>query len=176
MITRRATVLFYISYSLNSVNYRNLIPTQVELQTLRQLLNDKTYFFHRLQGKEQRKLPKEDESQEIVTLEKELDKIKGVLHPIRRCPSDVLQIIFERTVLLHATDRLRISHTRWFITAIRLSHVCRRWRSITLETPGLWSKGPPWRMGELRNDMMKEVVSRIRGSPAHVRIWIWCPR
>ncbi|PVF98737.1 hypothetical protein CPB86DRAFT_663589, partial [Serendipita vermifera] len=76
-------------------------------------------------------------------LDCDLQHLKGALHPVRRCPFEVLQMIFEWTVLLTATDAdisEDLSSVEWFDAATRLSHVCRKWRSIALDTPKLWSK------------------------------------
>ncbi|KAI5988476.1 hypothetical protein F5J12DRAFT_690771, partial [Pisolithus orientalis] len=56
--------------------------------------------------------------------------------PISRLPSDVLDIIFDerRRVLLRWTgfrSPLPIE--------VQLSHVCRRWRQVALNTPSLWN-------------------------------------
>lgn len=67
-----------------------------------------------------------------LTIQAERDRIRGMLHPIRRCPSDILQYIFEfayDSIGLHG--RLRFS--------FELSHICQRWRAIALDTPRIWS-------------------------------------
>jgi hypothetical protein len=52
-------------------------------------------------------------------------------HPINRCPTDILQYIFEAAVLTHPYP---------FLTAIQLAHICQKWRAIVLDTPTLWSE------------------------------------
>jgi hypothetical protein len=77
-------------------------------------------------------------------------------HPINRCPTDILQYIFEEVVL---------SHPSQFVTAIQLAHVCQKWRQIVLETPTLWSEiicnmdKPAERMNEFWNWMRSRVKS-----------------
>ncbi|KAK0224306.1 hypothetical protein IW262DRAFT_884313 [Armillaria fumosa] len=67
---------------------------------------------------------------------------KNILHPIRRLPTDVLSHIFLACVqspveclfsLLHK-DSTNLLEGPWPI-----SHVCRRWRDIAINTPRLWS-------------------------------------
>ncbi|KAK0441812.1 hypothetical protein EV421DRAFT_1810192 [Armillaria borealis] len=50
--------------------------------------------------------------------------------PINRIPDDILYMIFRMVV---------IEMWQWKVTALRVSHVCSRWRSISLSTPILWS-------------------------------------
>ncbi|KAK0487917.1 hypothetical protein IW261DRAFT_1451002 [Armillaria novae-zelandiae] len=74
----------------------------------------------------------------------EVDIIKFGLHPIRRIPDDILTVIFEHCVrnptkLLESWraydyDSLVTSDAPW-----TLSHVCRQWRAVTLNTARLWS-------------------------------------
>jgi hypothetical protein len=64
--------------------------------------------------------------------QQELEQLKGLLHPIRRCPSDVLQYIFESAVSMDEDDSNQ--------SAESISKVCRRWREAALRTPFLWSK------------------------------------
>jgi hypothetical protein len=59
------------------------------------------------------------------------NRLSGIIHPIRRYPTDVLQIIFE--LACQASNPANRIHT-----AIRLSHVCQRWRMISVDTPRLW--------------------------------------
>lgn len=66
---------------------------------------------------------------------------RGILskqsHPILRCPVEILRCIFEAT-----TDGLSSPYGYSRITfymAMRLSEVCRKWRTICLDSPRLWS-------------------------------------
>ncbi|KIM21882.1 hypothetical protein M408DRAFT_29196 [Serendipita vermifera MAFF 305830] len=68
-------------------------------------------------------------------LEKDLDTLKGLLHPIRRAPDDVLRLIFEHSVQ-NEIDRAK-GKQQW--VAVWLSHVCSRWRSVAVSTPRIWS-------------------------------------
>lgn len=70
------------------------------------------------------------EAQKLV-VQNDLDQLQGLLHPIRRCPSDILQHVFEWT--------LEMPEKTWFNAATALSHVCQRWREVTLRTPNLWT-------------------------------------
>ncbi len=67
---------------------------------------------------------------------------KNILHPIRRLPTDVLREIFlacvqspvECLFSLLRNDSMNLLEGPWPI-----SHVCRRWRDIAINTPRLWS-------------------------------------
>lgn len=59
------------------------------------------------------------------------ERLSGLLHPIRRLPSDVLRYLFESAYsAVDKEDR--------FSTTLTLSQVCQRWRAIALDTPRLW--------------------------------------
>jgi hypothetical protein len=65
----------------------------------------------------------------VTLFQAEDDRLAGLLHPIRRCPEDILRLIFESAV-----DPLDP-----FLRATTLSHVCQSWRSIALNTVSLWN-------------------------------------
>jgi hypothetical protein len=144
------------------MNYRNYIPTERELKSLRILLDEKATQIQQLR-------------QQIAILEAEYNELGGVLHPIRRCPSDVLKVIFEWTALFSAIEHptsLEISNDDWFEAATRLSHVCQRWRTIALDTPKLWSKIPGFSLYPIGSDNLfwERTISRVRGYPAEVSL------
>lgn len=90
-------------------------------------------------------------------------RLRGLLHPIRRCPSDVLQLIFELAV---ETD------DNWFGCATTLSHVCRQWRRAAIETARLWvdinvSSDAKW---ESVRDFWSRTTKRVKAAPAYVII------
>lgn len=66
-----------------------------------------------------------------ATVDNEMNEICGVLHPIRRMPTETLRHIFEET--LEASRRPKL----W--QAIQLSHVCQHWRAVALNAPTLWT-------------------------------------
>jgi len=86
-------------------------------------------------------------------------KKRGILHPIRRLPVEILLQIFEDCVNDEIDDHHR-NPPRLFrvppTMALRLASVCSRWRDIMLETPYLWRH---LRMPEIWGDIPK------RGSP-----------
>lgn len=67
-------------------------------------------------------------------VQKDLGFLYGLVHPIRRCPTDILRDIFKWAVCMESKD------TEWFKCATRISHVCRRWRGVSIDTPFLWKK------------------------------------
>jgi hypothetical protein len=145
------------------MNGRNYVPTEGELGLIRMLLNEKATQIQLLQ-------------QQVAILEAEFNQLGGVLHPIRSCPSDVLKVIFEWTTLFSAIKHpfsLELSNEDWFKAATRLSHVCQRWRSITLDTPKLWGKLPGIALFPVDNNdalFWERTLPRIRGYPAEISL------
>lgn len=97
-------------------------------------------------------------------IEAELDKITGLIHPIRRCPSDILRCIFECVV--------EVPETSCFMAATRLSQVCQTWRNIVLDSPVLW-RGI--NVSLLRERMEVKVlwdrtVDRVKAAPMSIYI------
>lgn len=90
-------------------------------------------------------------------------KLRGLIHPIRRCPLDVLQQIFEWAVEVDDD---------WFLCATVLSQVCQHWRSVSVRTPYLWKEI------EVSSTSKKEdviafwsrTVERVKAAAAHVFI------
>ncbi|KAI6008106.1 hypothetical protein F5J12DRAFT_826658 [Pisolithus orientalis] len=72
----------------------------------------------------------------IRSLQSRVAQIKNDAVPISRLPSDVLEIIFDesRRVLFRWTG-----FRRPLPIEVQLSHVCRRWRQVALNTPSLWN-------------------------------------
>jgi hypothetical protein len=72
------------------------------------------------------------------------DKRLGILHPIRRVPTEIFQEIFEYAVdeehakLMKKTDRDIPAYERLPCVALNISATCRRWRDIATRTPRLW--------------------------------------
>lgn len=54
-------------------------------------------------------------------------QIKLLIHPIRRCPRDILYLIFEWAV--------HIEPWNWLNTAMKISHVCHSWRTLAIHIP-----------------------------------------
>jgi hypothetical protein len=67
---------------------------------------------------------------------------KGLLHPIRRLPVEILQHIFEECVDAEAAE--------WFVdptrppallkSATRIAGTCRSWRTVAQQTPRMWNR------------------------------------
>jgi len=72
----------------------------------------------------------------IRSLQSRVAQIENETAPISRLPADVLEIIFEES---------RCALSQWIglrrplPIEVRLSHVCRRWRQVSLSTPSLWN-------------------------------------
>jgi hypothetical protein len=66
-----------------------------------------------------------------LALQTQQDDLRALMHPVRRCPDEILGVIFELT--------MPYSHGQIMRQSVRLSSVCQRWRSVALDTPRLWS-------------------------------------
>ncbi|KIM22316.1 hypothetical protein M408DRAFT_28784, partial [Serendipita vermifera MAFF 305830] len=66
--------------------------------------------------------------------EAEQRDLLALIHPIRRCPDDILREIFELTIcdIAFWSDALKKS--------VDLSSVCQKWRLAAIGTPSLWTK------------------------------------
>lgn len=104
--------------------------------------------------------------EQVVRAQNDVKTLQLPVHPIRRCPSDILRYIFEwvtkSAYYLNETFRM----------ATRLSHVCYLWREIALQTPVLWSKivvsleYPP----EQIEAFWARTVQRVKGCPVDILI------
>lgn len=69
---------------------------------------------------------------QYAALDAEHQEIKGLVHPVRQCPDEVLRYIFQ------LADEMDHEDECYMKTAYKISSVCRRWRGISLKTPSLW--------------------------------------
>jgi F-box-like len=101
-------------------------------------------------------------------LEEEMEEYRGLLHPIRRYPLEILKLIFEMT-LLPPGNCVFFKDSR-HLGATRLSHVCQDWRSVALSTPSLWTEIRISFRISLRNieTGWNLLAERVKGSPATV--------
>lgn len=98
----------------------------------------------------------EIKQQYCTAMERELVKMAGIRHPVRQLPAEVLQCIFESACDLSTLEHLE----NRIITAIRLSHVCCRWRSIAISTPRMWSTFVcRWRIAKRRYPLFGTLYS-----------------
>lgn len=141
---------------------QNRIPLEAELTTIRELMAKNQRLSHHILGEliqtnESLHMVKERENKILLeldsirserqalerfatilegqrtTLQADIQRFAGLLHPIRRCPSDILRIIFQLFIVVENASWCEAS-------IIRISHVCRRWRTIAIDTPSLWNR------------------------------------
>jgi hypothetical protein len=97
-------------------------------------------------------------------IKEENERLRVLIHPIRRCPEEILSSIF----LLAIGD----DPERWLQNATKISRVCQRWRNIALDTSQLWSIVSI----SLKSDINKaktfveRTLARIRTLPVQVTI------
>jgi len=101
-------------------------------------------------------------------------KKRGILHPIRRLPVEILLHLFEDCVNDEIHEYHRNPPSIFRVApkmALRLASVCSRWRDIMLEAPCLWRhlRGPTqfwrnrvWRNLKARNHF-QNYLDRCRG-------------
>ena len=74
--------------------------------------------------------------------EQRLKMLKGVLHPIRRIPPELLAAIFSLTLPHHWVESSSVYYRSYnYRKAVLLpGQICGFWRDISLTTPQIWSK------------------------------------
>lgn len=98
-------------------------------------------------------------------------------HPIHRIPDEILGEIFEFCVL----ERVQWDNTfRYRLAPWLLTYICRRWRNVSLRTPGLWSyicidaRARPVYGPTLSVDnpvrMLEPLITRSKSAPLHVQV------
>jgi hypothetical protein len=88
-----------------------------------------------------------------------------VPHPIRRCPTELIELIFE-LCLDHDPCGSR------YRDVVELSGVCYRWREIAVNLSSFWKIFPTalsWGHTHI-NSMWTEFSSRVRGNPVYITI------
>ncbi|KIM23287.1 hypothetical protein M408DRAFT_27978 [Serendipita vermifera MAFF 305830] len=118
--------------------------TQSELHRVRSLIN----------ASEVQRALRQSEQQDLLAL----------MHPIRRCPDDILREIFELVTANIASWKDTLNES------VNLSSVCQKWRLVAISTPSLWTKvsfdlnNEP----EVLEHQQQTVVSRIKGRAASI--------
>ncbi|KIM24446.1 hypothetical protein M408DRAFT_27103 [Serendipita vermifera MAFF 305830] len=99
-------------------------------------------------------------------LQSNIRRFAGLLHPINRCPEDILRIVFQCLVLAE--------HENWCKASIKVSHVCRQWRAITINTPELWDSiiVPKAHHIPRRLSLLNMVFSRLRSVAPQIMVFM----
>ncbi|KAJ3556786.1 hypothetical protein NM688_g1832 [Phlebia brevispora] len=99
------------------------------------------------------------EHDRIAELGRQLRSEINSIAPIAHLPPELMSKIFEEYVADHwrAIDCYKIfNHYEWLV----ILHVCRGWRRLALDTPGVWTSIPP-----LRPEYVELALSRSRNCP-----------
>jgi hypothetical protein len=97
------------------------------------------------------------------SLDPEILRLRGLLHPIRCYPDDILQMVFEECVM---------GSVEMFTGATQLSHVCQRWRNLALCTKRIWTR-ISFRLnvsGMFRWSRVEAFLHHVKGFPSHITI------
>jgi hypothetical protein len=141
----------------------NRVPEEAELPALRHLLQQtrkniktlddklrevrtKSTDTHRRQ-RDQIKEPQDTDLKLVTvnnwvdmrtTLQRQIHHLEGLLHPIRRCHTDIMHDIFAWTLQIEDSENTSNDGDHRFKCAASLSKVCRSWRDVALKTGCLW--------------------------------------
>lgn len=133
--------------------HRRYLQQQIELEATQSEL-------HRV-----RSLISATEAQRALR-ESEQRDLLALMHPVRRCPDDILREIFEYTA--HSIKERTLALRK----SVHLSSVCQKWRTVAIDTPLLWKKihfdlrhAP-----EVLKHQQQTVVSRIKGRAADIHV------
>ncbi|KAK6974498.1 hypothetical protein R3P38DRAFT_3132643 [Favolaschia claudopus] len=125
----------------------NDAPLASEALVFQRAVSDLDKHIRRLEAEiRQLDILREETIRELAATRKRTAEHKAVLSPIRRFPVEILQQIFsqvpyssgERSVHHRGTSptrNLAVEEPPW-----QLGHICRRWRTIAIGSPPLWSK------------------------------------
>lgn len=123
-----------------------LEATQSELNRIRSLIS----------ATEAQRALRESEQRDILAL----------MHPVRRCPDDILRELFEYITRKTKDRKLALRES------VHLSSVCQKWRAVAISTPLLWTKSyfDLRKSPEVLKHQQETVVSRIKGRAADIHV------
>ncbi|KZO92721.1 hypothetical protein CALVIDRAFT_301816 [Calocera viscosa TUFC12733] len=85
----------------------------------------------------------EERALELEILEelRRLNELRnGFLSSTARLPDDILRLVFLHCIKPWRIKQSQVREYRPESTTLKFSHVCRRWRIVTISTPSLWSQ------------------------------------
>ncbi|KAJ8523259.1 hypothetical protein ONZ45_g353 [Pleurotus djamor] len=86
---------------------------------------------------------------------------------VSRLPTEVLSIIFEYLAALESRQEYSRTHARW----MRVTKVCRLWRSVAINTPRLW--GTIYFDNKL--ELAELFLERSKSAPLHIKLNYYAP-
>ncbi|KIM23291.1 hypothetical protein M408DRAFT_27981, partial [Serendipita vermifera MAFF 305830] len=123
-----------------------LEATQSELHRIRSLIS----------ATEAQRALRESEQRDLLAL----------MHPVRRCPDDILREIFECVVRGFPNRKAALKES------FHLSSVCRKWRTVAISTPFLWKRlnFDLRRPSDVLKHQQETLVSRIKSQAAEIQV------
>ncbi|KAJ2930325.1 hypothetical protein H1R20_g6783, partial [Candolleomyces eurysporus] len=112
--------------------HTNYAPSHSELNPLRSLVDERQKLVDALEREIEELAKRRDEHAKFVK------EHSALLSPIRRVPNDILSLIF-LACLPHNLSPQRLTELSAAHPALVVSHVCQRWRQLSLSTPLLWT-------------------------------------
>jgi len=109
-----------------------------------------------------------------MNLEDEMHELHGLIHPIRRCPTEVLSNIFAMTIGPISENEGYSSYSRPLIQAYKILGVCKYWRDVGVQCPQLWAVIPICLNDELKRirTCWNRSVKRVKHASASICIAI----
>jgi F-box-like len=111
-------------------------------------------------------------SKQKQAIDDEMSELRGLVHPIRQCPPEVLCHIFTMALTPIIPGDGIDEHRRQLQQTCRVMSVCRYWRDVAVGCPVLWS-AVPVPLNRKSSDIQlfwNRAVGRVKNAPASICI------
>jgi hypothetical protein len=113
----------------------------------------------------------DDELESLEKTARALKHRRNALAPISRLPPETIAIVFSFLSLPRDYVRLFTGDKQDYLSWLRVSHVCHRWREIALDQPRFWSRID---FTTLTSAAVTEVLSRSKMAPLELEANLSC--
>jgi len=120
----------------------NLPPSEIEVDLILSIVSSAESDLSQIRRQLKADLKNQALGNQLRTYENYITRHQSILSPLRRLPLELLYQIFDFFVPPQVPLNRPYNHDRWSDLPWGISQVCRRWRTITLSMPLLWSKIP----------------------------------